>query len=71
MQYSQDLKQHLAAEKQIAAARADEVTMAAMRVNPQILEEHLIFEATVDTATQLSTLKYSTCCFLEATSSAF
>ena len=33
-QYSQDLKEHLAAEKQIAAARADEVAMAAIRVDP-------------------------------------
>ena len=41
MQYSQDLKEHLAAEKQIAAARADEVAMAAIRANPQILVEHL------------------------------
>ncbi len=45
--------------------------MAAMRANRQILEEHLVFEATVDTATWLSTLKYSLCCFLEATASAF
>ena len=45
--------------------------MAAMRVNCQILDEHLVFEATVDTATQLSTLKYSSCCFLEAITSAF
>ena len=28
-------------EKQIAAARADEVMMAAIRADPQILEEHL------------------------------
>ena len=35
-------------EKQIAAARADEVAMAAVRVNPQIMEEHLVVEATVD-----------------------
>ena len=41
MQYSQDLKEHLTAEKQIAAARADEVAMAAIRADPQILEEHL------------------------------
>ena len=45
--------------------------MAAMRVDRQTLEEHLIFEATVDTATRLSTLKQSSCCFLEATASAF
>ena len=41
MQYSQYLKEHLAAERQIAAARVDEVTIAAIRADPQILEEHL------------------------------
>jgi hypothetical protein len=41
MHFSQDLKEHLAAEKQIAVARADEVTMAAICADPQILEEHL------------------------------
>ena len=41
------------------AAHAHEVAMAAMRADRQILEEHLIFEATVDTAAWLSTLKYS------------
>ena len=41
MQYSQDLKEHLAAEKQIATARADEFVMAAIHADPQILEEHL------------------------------
>ena len=45
--------------------------MAAMRVDRQILEEHLVFEANVNTATWLSTLKYSLCYFLEATASAF
>ena len=39
--FNQDLKEHLAAEKQIAAARADEVVMAAIRADPQILKEHL------------------------------
>ena len=53
------------------ATHANEVAMAAMRVDRQILEEHLVFEATVDTATRLSTLKYSSWCFLEATASAF
>ena len=48
MQYSQDLKDHLASEKQIAVARANEVTMAVIRADPQILEEHLALEATVD-----------------------
>ena len=33
--------------------------MAAMRVHGQIVEEHPVFEATVDTAARLSTLKYS------------
>ena len=41
MQYSQDLKMQLAAEKQITAARADEVVMAVIRADPQILKEHL------------------------------
>ena len=41
MQYTQDLKKHLAAEKQIAAARTDEVAMAAIHADPLILEEHL------------------------------
>ena len=48
MQYSQELKEHLAAEKKITAARADEVAMAVIHVDPQILEEHLAIEATVD-----------------------
>ena len=41
MQYSQDLKEHLAAEKQITTARAVEVAMAAIRADPQILKENL------------------------------
>ena len=45
--------------------------MAAMRADRQILEEHLVFEATIDIATRLSTLKYSLCYFLKATASAF
>ena len=44
--------------------------MADMRVDRQILEEQLVFEATVDTAARLSTLKYSSWWFLEATASA-
>ena len=60
-QYSQDLKEHLAGVKQIMAARADEVAMAAIRADPQILEEHLAVEATVD----------ASWCFLEATIGAF
>ena len=58
-------------EKQTAAAHAHEVAMATMRADRQILEEHLVFEATVDTAARLSTFKYSSWCFLEATASAF
>ena len=57
--------------KQIVAARADEVVMAAMRADRQILEEHLAFEATVDAAMRLATLKYSSWCFLEAIAGAF
>ena len=41
MQYSQGLKEHLAAEKQITAARADEVAMDTIHADPQILEENL------------------------------
>ena len=51
----------MAAEKQIAAAHADEVVMAAIRADPPILEEHLVVEATVnasraDAATRLAAL---------------
>ena len=48
MQYSQDLKEYLAAEKQITVARVDEVVMAAIRVDPLTLEEQLTVKATVD-----------------------
>ena len=63
-------------EKQIAAACADEVVMAAIRADPQILEEHLAVEATVeasraDAATQLTALNDSSWRFLEATLGAF
>ena len=76
MQYSQDLKEHLAAEKQITAARADEVAMAAIHADPQILEEHLAIEATVDAsrvdaAMRLAALNDSSWSFLEATLGAF
>ena len=76
MQYSQDLKEHLAAEKQTATARANEVAMAAIRADPQILEEHLAVEATVDasradTAMRLAALNDSSWRFLEATVGAF
>ena len=63
-------------EKQIAAARADEVAMADIRVDPQILEEHLIIEATIDASrtdatTRLAALNDSSWRFLEATVGAF
>ena len=56
-------------EKQIAATRADEVAMAAIRADPQILEEHLAVEATVDAsradaATRLAALNNSSWHFL-------
>ena len=58
------------------AARVDEVAMAAMRADPQILEEHLAVEATVDAscvdaAVRLATLNDSSWHFLEATIGAF
>ena len=61
----------MAAEKQITAARADEVAMAAIRADPQILEEHLVVEATVDAsranaATRLAALNESSWLLLEA-----
>ena len=61
----------MAAEKQIAAARADEVAMAAIRADPQILEEHLAVEATVDASRtdavrRLAALNDSSWRFLEA-----
>jgi hypothetical protein len=76
MHYSQELKEHLAAEKQITAARVDEVAMAAMRADRQISEERLAVEATfdashADAATWLAALNDSSWCFLEATSSVF
>ena len=61
----------MAAKKQITAARADEVTTAAIRVDPQILEEHLTVEATADAATRLAALNDSSWRFLEATVGAF
>ena len=50
--------------------------MAAIRADPQILEEHLTVEATVyasrtDAATRLAALNDSSWCFLEATVGAF
>ena len=63
-------------EKQIAAAHADEVAMAAIRADPQILEEHLAIEAIdnssrADAATRLAALNNSLWRFLEATLGAF
>ena len=57
-------------EKQIAAARADEVSMAAIRADPQILEEHPAIEATIDAsranaATRLAALNDSSWHFLK------
>ena len=74
--YSWELKEQLAAEKQIAAACADEVAMAAIRADPQILEEDLAVEAIVDAsradaATRLAALNDSSWRFLEAAVSAF
>ena len=76
MQYSQDLKEHLAAEKQIVSAHADEVAMAAIHADPQILEEHLAVEATIDASRadatkRLATLNDSSWRFLEATVGGF
>ena len=58
------------------AAHADEVMMAAIRADPQILEEHLAVEATIDASradavARLATLNDSSCRFLEATIGAF
>lgn len=36
-------------KRQIASAHADEVAVATLRTNPHILEEHLAFEATINT----------------------
>ena len=66
----------MAAEKQIAAAHVDEVVMAAFHADPQILEEHLAVEATIDAshtdaAMRLAALNDSSWQFLEATVGAF
>ena len=66
----------MAPEKQIAAAHADVVAMAAIRADPQILEEHFAVEATVDAprdvaATRLAALNDSSWRFIEATVGAF
>jgi len=66
----------LAAEKKIAAAHVDEVAMAAIRADPQILEDHLVIEATVDASRadntmRLAALNDSSWRFLEATVGAF
>ena len=61
----------MAAEEQIEATCADEAAMAAIRADPQILEEHLTVEAIIDAsradaATRLAALNDSSWCFLEA-----
>ncbi len=66
----------MAAEKQTAAARVDEVAMAAIRADPQILEEHLVVDATINASranasTLLAALNDSSWRFLEATIGAF
>ncbi|KAE8810021.1 hypothetical protein D1007_13342 [Hordeum vulgare] len=76
MRYREELKEHLAAEKQITVARTNEVAMAAILADPQILEEHLDVEATIDTsrvdvAMWLSTLNDSSWHFFQATVGAF
>jgi hypothetical protein len=63
-------------EKQIMVARANEIMMAAMCANRQILQEHLTVEATIDAscaaaAVRLAALNDSSWCFLEATTGAF
>ena len=63
--------EHLVEEKQIAAARTDEVSMATICADPQILEEHLAIEAAVDASradatTRLTALNDSSWRFLEA-----
>ena len=68
--------EHLAVLKLITATRADEVAMATIHADPQILEEHLTVEATVDAsladaATRLAALNDSSWHFLEATVGAF
>ena len=62
----------MATEKQIAAAHADEVTMAAIRADPQILEEHLAVDASrANAAVRLASLNDSLWRFLEATLGTF
>ena len=66
----------MAAEKQIAAAHADEVAMAAIHADHQILEEHLAVEATIDASRAdavmwLAALNDSPWRFLEAIIGAF
>ncbi|KAE8819953.1 hypothetical protein D1007_02131 [Hordeum vulgare] len=66
----------MAADKQIAAPRADEAMMAAKRADPQILEKQLSIEATVETSrtntsTCLAALNNSLWRFLEGSFGAF
>ncbi|KAE8817722.1 hypothetical protein D1007_04584 [Hordeum vulgare] len=76
MQYSQDLKEHVAAEKQITVAHVDEADMASMHADPHILEWHLAVEATIDASratstTWLAALNNNSLCFLKGFDGAF
>ena len=71
-----ELKEHLAAKRQIAAALADEAVVASMRADLQIQEEHMAVEATVnasrkDAASRLSALSSSSWCFFAGTVGAY
>ncbi|KAE8799280.1 hypothetical protein D1007_25409 [Hordeum vulgare] len=76
MQYSQDLKEYLPVEKQITVACADEASISAMQADPNILDEHLTIEASIDTsrmnaATRLAAINENSWSFLEGTAGAF
>ena len=66
----------MAAKKQIPAAHADEFRDAAMRADPQMLEDHLAIEDTVNASCTnitawLTALNNNSRCLLEATADAF
>ena len=72
MRHGLELKQHLAVERQIAAALADKVAVASIRADPKILEDHMDVEATfnascIDAASRLSVLRSSSWCFFAGT----
>ncbi|KAE8779409.1 hypothetical protein D1007_47569 [Hordeum vulgare] len=72
MQYSQDLKEHLAEDKHITSTCMDEAAMALMRADPQILEEHLTIDASCsDAATRLAAINNYSWSFLKGIASAF